>query len=151
MGKVRKQISIERLEELAKLIRYYILTSTTEAGSGHPTSSQSAVELMVSLMFGGVFRFDLDDVNMSAARFDREKLAWINQQYIMKHPAGELVLMLSAQYQRLDISTDNGPPLSAVVEVFRERAVTMEDLASSTTYLYRDFRSEEHTSELQSH
>ncbi|MGE5238559.1 MAG: transketolase [Chloroflexota bacterium] len=49
---------IEELEKLAKLIRYYILTSTTEAGSGHPTSSLSAVELMTGLFFGGVFRFD---------------------------------------------------------------------------------------------
>lgn len=50
----------EKLEKLAGLIRYYILISTTEAGSGHPTSSLSAVELMVGLLFGGIFRFDLD-------------------------------------------------------------------------------------------
>ncbi len=49
---------IGELSKLAKLIRYYILTSTTEAGSGHPTSSLSAVELMTGLFFGGVFRFD---------------------------------------------------------------------------------------------
>lgn len=48
---------IEKLEKLAKLIRYFIVTSTTRAGSGHPTSSLSAVELMTSLMFGGIFRF----------------------------------------------------------------------------------------------
>lgn len=48
------------LKELAKLIRYYILISTTEAGSGHPTSSLSAVELMTALFFGGVFRYDID-------------------------------------------------------------------------------------------
>jgi len=35
------------LDELAKLIRYYILKSTTQAGSGHPTTCLSAVELMV--------------------------------------------------------------------------------------------------------
>ncbi len=52
---------IKKLEELAKLIRYYILLSTTEAGSGHPTSSLSACELMVALLFGGIFRFDLDN------------------------------------------------------------------------------------------
>ena len=46
------------LKKLAKLIRYYILTSTTEAGSGHPTSSMSATDLMTTLMFGGFFRFD---------------------------------------------------------------------------------------------
>ncbi len=45
---------------MAKLIRYFILTSTTEAGSGHPSSSLSAAELMAVLFFGGYFRFDLD-------------------------------------------------------------------------------------------
>lgn len=53
-------VSIEQLQKLAKLIRYYILVSTTQAGSGHLSSSISAVELMASLMFGGFFRFDLD-------------------------------------------------------------------------------------------
>jgi len=48
------------LERLAKLIRYYILSSTTEAGSGHPTSSLSATDLMTALLFGGLFRFDLE-------------------------------------------------------------------------------------------
>lgn len=51
---------ILRLEKITRLIRYYILTSTTEAGSGHPTSSLSAAELMVGLVFGGFFRFDAD-------------------------------------------------------------------------------------------
>lgn len=49
------------LEGLARLIRYNCLVSTTEAGSGHPTSSLSAADLMTGLMFGGTFRFDLDD------------------------------------------------------------------------------------------
>ena len=49
------------LENLAKLIRYYILVSTTEAGSGHPTSSLSATDLMAVLMFGGFLKFDLDN------------------------------------------------------------------------------------------
>jgi len=51
---------VKELEKLASLIRYYILASTTEAGSGHPTSSLSAVELMAGLLFSGVFRFDAD-------------------------------------------------------------------------------------------
>ena len=49
------------LEGLARLLRYYSLVSTTEAGSGHPTSSLSAADLMSGLMFGGTFRFFLDD------------------------------------------------------------------------------------------
>ena len=47
------------LEELARLVRYFILTSTTEAGSGHPTSSLSATDLMTTLFFK-YLRFDLD-------------------------------------------------------------------------------------------
>jgi transketolase len=57
---MREKMNIEELEKLAKLIRYYILTATTKAGSGHPTSSLSATELMLGLMFGGTFRFDAD-------------------------------------------------------------------------------------------
>jgi transketolase len=48
------------LIKLSALIRYYILTATTHAGSGHPTSSLSATELMCGLFFGGIFRYDLD-------------------------------------------------------------------------------------------
>jgi transketolase len=52
--------SIEQLKKLAALVRYYCLISTTAAGSGHPTSSLSAADLMVGLFFGGLYRFDLD-------------------------------------------------------------------------------------------
>jgi transketolase len=51
--------SVEKIKKLATLIRYYILVSTTGAGSGHPTSSLSSTELMASLLFGGIFRFDV--------------------------------------------------------------------------------------------
>ena len=33
---------LEHLKKLATLMRYHILTMTTQAGSGHPTSSLSA-------------------------------------------------------------------------------------------------------------
>jgi transketolase len=46
------------LQKLFSLIRYYILTITTHAGSGHPTSSLSAVELMTVLFFK-YLRYDL--------------------------------------------------------------------------------------------
>src|SRR3989344_5469957 len=50
---------MEGLEKLARLVRYYCLLSTSTAGSGHPTSSLSATDLMTVLFFGGFFRFDL--------------------------------------------------------------------------------------------
>lgn len=51
--------SEEKLQNLAKLIRYYIISSTTAAGSGHPSSSLSAVELMTALFFNGFYHYDL--------------------------------------------------------------------------------------------
>lgn len=54
-------VDIQKLENLARLMRYYSLVSTTAAGSGHPTSALSAVELMVALLFGGQFRFNPDE------------------------------------------------------------------------------------------
>ncbi|MCH8741318.1 transketolase [Patescibacteria group bacterium] len=51
---------IKELQAIARLIRYWILISTTEAGSGHLTSSFSATDLMTALLFGNLFRFDAD-------------------------------------------------------------------------------------------
>ncbi len=50
--------SLADLKARAKQIRKDIITSTTAAGSGHPTSSLSAVEIAVALYFGGVLRYD---------------------------------------------------------------------------------------------
>jgi transketolase len=50
--------SLQELQQRAKSIRRSIITSTTEAGSGHPTSSLSAVEIAVALYFGGFLRYD---------------------------------------------------------------------------------------------
>ncbi len=59
----------EHLRRIATLMRYWILKSTSRAGSGHPTSSLSAVELMAALFFGGHFRFDVE--NPEASNNDR--------------------------------------------------------------------------------
>lgn len=50
----------DKLKKISALLRYYIINSTTSAGSGHPTSSLSAVELMNVLFFGGFFRYRID-------------------------------------------------------------------------------------------
>ena len=49
---------LEALLERAKEIRKDILRMTTEAGSGHPSSSLSAVEVVTALYFGGFLRHD---------------------------------------------------------------------------------------------
>jgi len=48
----------EALLDRAKAIRKDILRMTTEAGSGHPTSSLSATEFVTALYFGGFMNYD---------------------------------------------------------------------------------------------
>lgn len=50
--------SLADLQARARTIRKDIITSTTTAASGHPTSSLSAVEVAVALYFGGFLRHD---------------------------------------------------------------------------------------------
>src|SRR6516165_848625 len=50
--------ALAALEAKARAVRRDIITSTTEAGSGHPTSSLSAVEIAVALYFGGFLHHD---------------------------------------------------------------------------------------------
>jgi len=42
-------------------LRRHIIESTTAAGSGHPTSSLSGVEVVAALYFGGILRYDPRD------------------------------------------------------------------------------------------
>jgi transketolase len=46
------------LEDIARRLRRHIIVATTEAGSGHPSSSLSMVEIVTMLYFGGVLRYD---------------------------------------------------------------------------------------------
>lgn len=50
--------TIEALQKRAKTLRDDILRMTTEAGSGHPSSSMSAVEVATALYFGGFLKHD---------------------------------------------------------------------------------------------
>lgn len=53
----------QKTQYLAKLTRSLILQSTTAAGTGHPTSSLSATDLLVSLLSQGYFKAYLEDPN----------------------------------------------------------------------------------------
>jgi transketolase N-terminal domain/subunit len=54
-------LDLAALEDKAVEVRLDILDSTTRAGSGHPSSSFSAVEAVLALYFGGVLRYRPDE------------------------------------------------------------------------------------------
>lgn len=49
---------MEKVKQIARLLRYYSIVTTSYAGSGHPTSCLSAADLMAVLMFHKHFRYD---------------------------------------------------------------------------------------------
>jgi transketolase len=54
-------MEIAELREIARELRLDILEMTTRAGSGHPSSSFSAVEIVTALYFGGILRYRPED------------------------------------------------------------------------------------------
>ena len=56
-----KGYDLEELKGIARDLRLDILDMTTKAGSGHPSSSFSAVEILTAIYFGGILNFNPDD------------------------------------------------------------------------------------------
>ena len=54
-------MSEKPLQEIARQLRLDILESTTRAGSGHPSSSWSSVEILTALYFGGILNYRADE------------------------------------------------------------------------------------------
>jgi len=55
---VPEALNLEQLKTKANEIRKLIIRITTEAGSGHPTSSLSATDIVTALYFGGFMKYD---------------------------------------------------------------------------------------------
>lgn len=53
-----KALSVEELKSKANQIRQLIVRITTAAGSGHPSSSLSATDVVTALYFGGFMKYD---------------------------------------------------------------------------------------------
>ena len=52
---------IKNLSEIARDLRLDILESTSKAGSGHPSSSFSSVEILTTLYFAGILRYRAEE------------------------------------------------------------------------------------------
>ena len=83
--------------------------------------------------------FDIKDVNKSASAFDPEKLLWLNQQHMMRAPAGGLTAALRLQLSALAIDAQDETLLEGVVNAQRERAKTLKEMARNSQFFFRDF------------
>ncbi len=81
--------------------------------------------------------FDLEHVSQSPARFDPEKLRWLNAQYIRKADDARLAALAEPFLARDGCDTAKGAPLAKVVALLKERVGTIEELADAAVYFYR--------------
>ncbi|MFZ4553811.1 MAG: glutamate--tRNA ligase, partial [Betaproteobacteria bacterium] len=80
--------------------------------------------------------FDLGHISRSPARFDGEKLGWINQQYLKICPAPRLGELLRPRLEQAGLNVDDGPDVARVADLLRERGVTLNELADAAHYFY---------------
>ena len=81
--------------------------------------------------------FDLDHITPSAAQFNTEKLNWLNAHYIKLADKDYLVKDISERLAKLNVTVNAQPDLSAVIDLYKERANTLNELAESIVYFYQ--------------
>jgi len=81
--------------------------------------------------------FDLDHITPSAAQFNTEKLKWLNAHYIKLADKNDLVKDITARLAQLNVAVSMQPDLSAVIDLYKERASTLNELAESIVYFYQ--------------
>ena len=82
--------------------------------------------------------FSLEHCSKSAAQFDFEKLKWINNHYLRLLAAHELAQMVAPRVREEGFSVAHGPELTAVCELLKDRAQTLNELAESVAMFYMD-------------
>jgi glutamyl-tRNA synthetase len=80
--------------------------------------------------------FDITDVNKSASAINPDKLAWINQQHLMRLPPAQVVPELRWQLERLGVSAPDDAVLEAVVLAQRERSKTLKEMAEASRFFF---------------
>jgi glutamyl-tRNA synthetase len=107
-----------------------VLNYLARLGWSHGDQEIFTLEEMIRL-------FDIADVNKSASAFNFEKLAWLNQQHMMRVPAARIVPVLRWHLDREGIQAGNDAQLEQIVIVQRERAKTVREMALNSVFFFR--------------
>ncbi len=106
-----------------------LLNYLVRLGWSHGDQEIFSREQMVKL-------FDVADVNHSAARFDLEKLSWLNQQYLKSDDPDSLVPHLQWHLDACGYDLSVGPAPADVIVALRERCRTLKELAEKAAVWY---------------
>ena len=101
-------------------------------GWSHGDREQFSRDELVSL-------FRIEDVNRKAARFDIEKLDWLNQYFLRTLPAERVEPELLWHLGRAGLSLDDGPSANDLLAVQAERCSTLVELVEQSRPFYSDY------------
>lgn len=81
--------------------------------------------------------FDLAAINRSPAKFNPEKLQWLNQQYLKNADGGRLAELVKPFLEADGCNVAAGPDLAKVTNLLKERVSTVAELADAAVYFFR--------------
>jgi glutamyl-tRNA synthetase len=109
-----------------------LLNYLVRLGWSHGDQEIFSIDEMINL-------FDISDINNSASALNMSKLQWINQHYMKSSDPAHVARHLSYHMGKLGIDPSEGPSLEDIVIAYRERAKTLDEMAQSSLFFYREF------------
>lgn len=82
--------------------------------------------------------FNLEHLTASAAQFNPEKLAWLNNHYIKQADNERLAGLARPVLEREGARFEGAPQLSTVIALVKDRANTINELADTAMLFYRE-------------
>ena len=80
--------------------------------------------------------FDSTHINPAPARFDADKLRWVNHEHLKRLSESELRRNLAPFLERAGLDTAGGPDPGAVAMLLRDRVPTLVEMADAAHYFY---------------
>lgn len=82
--------------------------------------------------------FTLSDCSRAAARIDWKKLEWLNQQYMKEADDERLAQLVAPRIEARGGVVSAGPNLAQVANLLKSRSGTLEKLADSALFFYKE-------------
>lgn len=83
--------------------------------------------------------FSLEAINKAASSFNTEKLNWLNQHYMKVADLSRIVDLVVLRLKTLCVEDLAGAEINEIVNLYRERCKTINEIADSILYYFKDF------------
>jgi len=91
--------------------------------------------------------FDIAHVHPAPARFDPDKLRWVNHEHIKRLGDDALATRLRPFLERAGLDVSRGPSLAGVAALLRDRSATLAEMADEAHYFYEPPKNASHSPE----